>query len=77
MRNEGQFEGNDEAVIALVRDTLVPQLLSSLTESAVFTLPSIDLGSMTTAVPAGTIINFDVRDVGRDNQYMTVYGGLE
>ncbi len=77
VRNEGQFEGNDEAVIALVRDTLVPQLLSSLTESAVFTLPSIDLGSMTTAVPAGTIINFDVRDVGRDNQYLTVYGGLE
>ena len=75
--NEGRFADNDEAVIGLVQSQLVPQLLSTVTTSASFTLPSIDLGALTTAVPAGTVINIDVRDVGRDNAYLTVMGGLE
>ncbi len=75
--NEGRFAGNDEAVIGLVQSQLVPQLLSTLTDSASFTLPSIDLGAMTTAVPPGTVINIDVRQVARDNAYLTVQGALE
>ena len=74
--NEGRFAGNDEAVIGLVQGQLVPQLLSTLTDSASFTLPSIDLGSMTSAVPAGTVINIDVRDISRDNGYLTVEGAF-
>jgi len=75
--NEGYFANNDAQVITLVRDALVPQLLSTLTDSASFALPSIDLGAMTTAVPAGTVINIDVRQVARDNAYLTVQGALE
>lgn len=75
--NEGRFSDSDEAVIGLVQSQLVPQLLSTLTDSANFTLPSIDLGAMTTAVPPGTVINIDVRQVARDNAYLTVQGALE
>ena len=75
--NEGRFADNDEAVVGLVQGQLVPQLPSTLTDSATFTLPSIDLGAMTQAVPEGTIINLDVREVGRDNAYLTVQGALE
>lgn len=74
--NEGRFAGNDEAVISLVQGTLVPQLLSSFTEGASFELPSIDLGSLTSAVPAGTVINIDVREVARDNAYLTIEGAF-
>lgn len=75
--NEGRFEGSDEAVIGLVEGQLIPQLLGTLTESAHFALPTIDLGSLTTAVPAGTVINLDVRAIARDNAYLTVQGAFE
>lgn len=75
--NEGRFADNDEAVIGLVQSQLIPQLLSTVSDSATFTLPSIDLGAMTPAVPAGTVINLDVRGVARDNQYLTVQGAFE
>jgi hypothetical protein len=74
--NEGRLADNDDAVIGLVQSQLLPQLLSGLTEGATFTLPSIDLGSLTTAVPAGTVINIDVREVDRDNAYLTLEGAF-
>jgi|GEM_PF-1380365 len=75
--NEGLFEGDDEAVRALVGDVLVPQLLGIIEEAATFALPAIDLGALTTAVPAGTTLNLNIGGVGRDNAYMTVFGTLE
>jgi len=75
--NEGRFAADDQAVVGLVQSQLVPRLLSTVADSATFTLPSIDLGALTSAVPAGTIINLDVRQVGRDNAYLTVQGALE
>ena len=75
--NEGAFAADDQLVVDLVNDVLIPQLLGTVTESASFTLPSFDLGELTSAVPAGTIINIDVRKVGRDNAYLTVEGALK
>ncbi len=75
--NEGTFADDDETVISLIRDTLVPQLLGTVGDAASFNLPTIDLGALTTAVPAGTIINLDIRDITRDNAYLTVQGALE
>ncbi len=75
--NEGLFEGDDESVRLLVQDVLIPQLLGIIEESASFALPAIDLGALTTAVPAGTTLNLKVGGVGRDNAYMTVFGALE
>jgi hypothetical protein len=75
--NEGAFADDDETVVSLIRDTLIPQLLGMVGDAASFTLPTIDLGALTTAVPAGTVINLDVRDVTRDNAYLTVQGALK
>ncbi|MBI3179783.1 MAG: hypothetical protein HYZ27_08985, partial [Deltaproteobacteria bacterium] len=77
VRNEGALSEDDGAVVDLVKNVLVPQLLATVETSATFTLPSIDLGSLTTAVPAGTVINIDVQSVGRDNAYLTLNGGLK
>jgi len=75
--NEGAFADNDEGVVGLVKDTLVPMLLDQFADQLTFALPSFDLSAMTSAVPAGTIVNLDVRKVGRDNAYLTVQGGLK
>lgn len=77
VRNEGALEDDDGAVVDLVKNVLIPQLLSTVETSATFTLPSIDLSSLTSAVPAGTVINIDVQSVGRDNAYLTLNGGLK
>ena len=74
--NEGYFAGDDQAVVDLIT-SLVPQLLSTVTDKARFDLPAIDLGAITPAVPAGTILNLDVQSVGRDNAYLTVNGKLK
>ncbi|TNF37229.1 MAG: hypothetical protein EP329_03715 [Deltaproteobacteria bacterium] len=76
VQNEGYFAGDDQAVVDLIT-SLVPQLLSTVTDKAHFALPAIDLSSLTSAVPAGTMINLDVRSVGRDNAYLTVNGALK
>lgn len=76
-RNEGAFEGDSDAIVDLVETLLVPQLLSAVEESARFSLPVIDLGEMTDAVPAGTIINLDIREILRDGQFLSVQGGLQ
>jgi len=76
VQNEGYFAGDDQAVIDLI-SSLVPQLLSTVTDKARFDLPAIDLGSLTEIVPEGTILNLDVREVGRDNAYLTVNGSLK
>jgi hypothetical protein len=75
--NQGPFEGDDAALVDLVEAVLIPQLLGVVEENASFALPSIDLSTLTTSVPAGTTINLDIEGVGRDNGYMTVYGALE
>lgn len=75
--NEGPFAGDDQLLIELVHDLLIPQLLGLVEESAAFVLPSIDLGALTSSVPVGTTINLNVGGVGRDNGYMTVFGSLE
>lgn len=75
--NEGAFAADDQLVVDLIKDVLIPQLLGTVTESASFTLPSFDLGALTSAVPAGTMINIDVREIGRDNAYLTVEGALK
>lgn len=75
--NEGFFAGDDAAVVALLKDTLLPELLGTVGESARFDLPAIDLGALTGAVPEGTVINLDVEGVGRDNAYLTVHGKLK
>ena len=76
VQNEGYFAGDDQAVVELIT-SLVPQLLSTVTDKARFDLPTIDLGSLTSVVPAGTILNLDVQSVGRDNAYLTVNGALK
>ena len=76
VENEGYFAGDDQAVIDLIT-SLVPQLLATVTESARFDLPTIDLGALTPAVPAGTVLNLDVRSIGRDNAYLTVNAALK
>jgi len=75
--NEGFFEGNDEGILELIRGALLPELLSSVEGMASFDLPSIDLGGLTGAVPEGTILNLDVREVVRDNAYLTIRASLE
>jgi hypothetical protein len=75
--NEGAFADNDEGVVALVKDTLIPMLLDQFADQLTFALPSFDLSAMTSAVPVGTVVNLDVRAVGRDNAYLTVQGGLK
>jgi len=75
--NQGPFASDEAAVIGLVKDALIPRLLGTVTESATFTLPTIDLGALTSAVPAGTTIDLDIRDITRDNAYMTIYGALK
>lgn len=75
--NEGPFADQDETVVDLVKNTLIPQLLSTIGESATFTLPSIDLGALTTAVPAGTMIDLDIQSVARDNAYLTINASLK
>ncbi|PKN56249.1 MAG: hypothetical protein CVU56_17140 [Deltaproteobacteria bacterium HGW-Deltaproteobacteria-14] len=76
VQNEGYFAGDDQAVVDLIT-SLVPQLLSTVTDKARFDLPAIDLGSLTSVVPAGTILNLDVQSVERDNAYLTVNGALK
>lgn len=75
--NEGFFAGDDAAVVSLLKDTLLPELLGTVGESARFDLPAIDLGAISDAVPEGTVINLDVEGVGRDNAYLTVHGKLK
>jgi hypothetical protein len=75
--NEGPFEGDDAAIQGLVSDLLIPQILTTVQDSAAFALPSIDLGALTTAVPPGTTINLNVQNTGRDNAYLTIFGKLE
>ncbi len=75
--NEGAFAADDQLVVDLIQDVVIPQLLATVADSATFTLPSFDLGALTTAVPAGTIVNIDVRRIGRDNSYLTVEGALK
>lgn len=76
-KNVGVFATDEDAVRALLRDALIPRLLGTVQESATFTLPQIDLGQMTDAVPPGTIIELDIRQVARDNAYLTIHGALE
>ena len=52
-------------------------LLDQFADQLTFALPSFDLSAMTSAVPVGTVVNLDVRAVGRDNAYLTVQGGLK
>jgi hypothetical protein len=75
--NEGAFSADDQLVVNLIQDVVIPQLLTTVADSATFTLPSFDLGALTTAVPAGTIVNIDVRQIGRDNAYLTLEGALK
>ncbi len=75
--NTGLFEDNDEAVVDLIKETLVPKLLSTVGDTAAFDLPQIDLGALADGIPEGTIIELDVTEIGRDNAYLTVNGGLK
>jgi len=74
--NTGLFEGNDDAVVSLVRDTVIPQLLGTVTDAAKFPLPSIDLGALT-GTGSGPTINLDIQAVARDNAYLTINGALK
>ncbi|MFO0744615.1 MAG: hypothetical protein U1F43_02940 [Myxococcota bacterium] len=75
--NEGPFADDDSTVVSLVRDTLIPRLLGTVSDSATFTLPAIDLGSLTSAVPAGTTIDLDIQSIARDNAYLTINASLK
>lgn len=75
--NEGLFAGDDGAVEDLVKNVLVPQLLSSVGDAARFALPQIDLHEQSAVFPPGTTVDFVVQQVSRDNAYLTVQGGLK
>jgi hypothetical protein len=76
--NEGLFAGNDDAVITLVKEQLLPQMLGSLTGGlGGFSLPSIDLSSISPDIPEGTAINLSFDTVERSGAYSVLKGELK
>ena len=77
-QNIGYFEGDEVALIELVKDGLVPLLLDKLAgDAAVFELPTIDLSSLSESIPAGTEIGLDIQSITREKAYLIVEGALK
>ncbi|MFT7578569.1 MAG: hypothetical protein ACI9MR_000227 [Myxococcota bacterium] len=76
-QNEGFFEGNDEGLIELLQGVLIPQILASLDDAMTFELPTIDLNALSDGFPEGSTIDFDVREIARDNAYLSLHGSLK
>ena len=78
VENQGYFVGNDAELISLVKDGLVPLLLDKLAgDSAVFEIPTIDLGGLSESIPEGTEIGLDIQNFTREKAYLIVEGGLK
>ncbi len=76
--NEGPFEGDDQAIINLIKTTLLGEMLSSLTGGlGGFAIPEIDLSSVSPDIPEGTAISVDIADIFREYAYMILGGSLK
>ena len=74
--NEGIFEDDEQALRDLLTTQLVPQLLATIGDAATFDLPSINLGELVPGFGEELILNLDVRQVIRDNAYLSIQGTL-
>ncbi len=76
--NEGVFEGDDAGLIELVGDQMLPLLIGELAgDQLTFDLPQIDLNSLSSDIPEGTVLNLDLQTIGRSGAYLTAEGGLK
>jgi hypothetical protein len=76
--NEGMFEGDDAGLVSLIADTMLPLLLENLAGSALaLEIPSIDLGSISDQLPAGTTLDIDIQGFSRSGGYLVIDAGLK
>jgi len=75
----GGLVGAEDTLGNLIRTTLIPQLLSSLTGKALgtFPIPSIDLSQMITGLPPGTDISIEIREILRSHAYTVLSGNVK
>ncbi|MFT7581000.1 MAG: hypothetical protein ACI9MR_002674, partial [Myxococcota bacterium] len=76
IRNTGFFDGNEQALIELLRNELVPLVLATAIKTARFDLPNLALGEIAEGLPSDTVIDLNVETVGRDGGYLTLKGRL-
>ena len=78
VKNLGFFEGDEPGLIDFAKNQLLPILLGQLLAGGMaFELPSMDVGSLSDAIPAGTALDFDVESVSRVGGYVVLSGTLK
>ncbi len=76
--NEGIFAGNDEGLISLVKDALIPQLLGgALDDLGPIALPAIPLSTLLPGVPEGLELRIGLTAVETGGGLTRATGGLE
>jgi hypothetical protein len=75
----GGLVGAEDTLGNLIRTTLIPQLLASLTGESLgtFPIPSLDLSGMIEGLPAGTAISIEIREILRANAYNVLSGNVK
>ncbi len=75
--NEGFFEGNDGALVTLIKSALIPMIIDGLGNGvASFPLPEIDLSGVIDGVPEGTKIGLDIEKLTTQGGTIRLLGAL-
>ena len=76
-KNSGLFEGNNDGLLMIIKDQLLPMMLGSFTGGlGSFPLPEIDLSEMAKGIPPGTAFALDIKKVNNTGGYIRLDGAL-